>query len=210
MNAEQLALYELHSAAVNYIWTFWLLSGRGKVPECRDWPEPEKKAYDRWLDANQKTTKQRRPTMLYWLRRPHPLRAEYAIVPRTKWGVVALPGAPPPKEASDGPGKGSGPKAKVRERNVAKYFLSNFTTWTAWERPGEHVQRWYLRDGIKPAGVAPPPYEPEDYKPFDYTTWRMHCELLALVASVALLDRTEHAQHTMSSLRSWSESVAFR
>ena len=52
MNAEQLALYELHSAAVNYIWTFWLLSGRGKVPECRDWPEPEKKAYDRWLDAN--------------------------------------------------------------------------------------------------------------------------------------------------------------
>ena len=107
---------------MNYIWTFWLLSGRGKVPECRDWPEPEKKAYDRWLDANQKTTKQRRPTMLYWLRRPHPLRAEYAIVPRTKWGVVALPGAPPPKEASDGPGKGIGPKAKVRERNVAKYL----------------------------------------------------------------------------------------
>ena len=69
MNAEQLALYELHSAAVNYIWTFWLLSGRGKVPECRDWPEPEKKAYDRWLDANQKTTNQRRPTMLYWLHR---------------------------------------------------------------------------------------------------------------------------------------------
>ena len=62
MNAEQLALYELHSAAVNYIWTFWLLSGRGKVPECRDWPEPEKKAYDRWLDANQRTTNQRRPT----------------------------------------------------------------------------------------------------------------------------------------------------
>ena len=51
--------------------------------------------------------------------------------------------------------------------------------------PGEHVQRWYLRDGIKPAGVAPP-YEPGDYKPFDNTTWRMHCELLAMVASVAL------------------------
>ena len=139
MNAEQLALYELHSAAVNYIWTFWLLSGRGKVPECRDWPEPEKKAYDRWLDANQKTTKQRRPTMLYWLRRPHPLRAEYAIVPR---GVVALPGAPPPKEASDGPGKRSGPKANVRERNVAKYFLAKrgkadcgTSTWTTSECP---------------------------------------------------------------------------
>ena len=214
MNAEQLALYELHSAAVNYIWTFWLLSGRGKVPECRDWPEPEKKAYDRWLDANQKTTKQRRPTMLYWLRRPHPLRAEYAIGPRTKWGVVALPGAPPPKEASDGPGKGSGPKAKVRERNVAKYFLSNFTTWTAWERPGEHVQRWYLRDGIKPAGVAPPPYEPEDYKPFDYTTWRMHCELLALVASVALprcssTDKREKRHRCLEGVerRRWEDRV---
>ena len=35
-------------------------------------------------------------------------------------GVVALPGAPPPKEASDGPGKRGGPKANVRERNVAK------------------------------------------------------------------------------------------
>ena len=89
MNAEQLALYELHSAAVNYIWTFWPLRGRRIVARTIVarviW-------YRRWLDANKKTTNQRRPTMLYWLRRPHPLRAEYAIVPRTKWGVVALPG----------------------------------------------------------------------------------------------------------------------
>ena len=93
-------------------------------------------------------------------------------MPRTKWGVVALPGAPPPKGLSAGADKQGGPKAKVRERNVAKYFLSNFTSWTAWERPGERLQQWYLRR--------------KDYKPFDYNTWRLHCELLALEASVAL------------------------
>ena len=87
-------------------------------------------------------------------------------------------------------------------------------TSSSWVCPGEHVQRWYLRDGIKPAGVAPPPYEPEDYKPFDYTTWRMHCELLALVASVALprcssTDKREKRHRCLEGVerRRWEDRV---
>ena len=44
----------------------------------------------------------KRPCACYWLRPPHPLHDTYAILPRTKWGVLALPGAPPPKEPSGG------------------------------------------------------------------------------------------------------------
>ena len=185
MNDAQLQEYEWHSAAANFIWTLWLLRGRFAgsrrvvamhaahgCPPMRVLALSQKKAYDRWLNITALVVERKRPFTYYTLRHPHPLRHTHAIVPRTKWGVVALPGAPPPKGLSAGADKQGGPKAKVRERNVAKYFLSNFTSWTAWERPGERLQQWYLRR--------------KDYKPFDYNTWRLHCELLALEASVAL------------------------
>ena len=44
------------------------------------------------LPRTVKPSERKRPYEWYFLRRPHPLHDQYIIVPRTKWGVLALPG----------------------------------------------------------------------------------------------------------------------
>ena len=105
----------------------------------------------------------RRVAEWYFLRAPHPLHDQYAVVARQKWGVLALPGKPPPKEPTGGFDE-TCPKARARARNVARYYLSNFTAWSAFEPPK-----------------------------LDYETWKRHCEDLRQKASLGLArweDRT--------------------
>ena len=92
----------------------------------------------------------------YFLRAPHPLHEQYVVVPKTKWGVLALPGKPPPKEPTGGFDEAC-PKARARARNVARYYVANFTAWSAFEPPK-----------------------------LDYGTWKRHCEDLRQKASLDL------------------------
>ena len=48
----------------------------------------------------------------------------YIIVPRSKWGVIAHAGAPPPREPSNGQWANSR-GAQRRQRDVAMYYVSN-------------------------------------------------------------------------------------
>ena len=109
-----------------------------------------------WLDIKDSVAPavRKRPCACYWLRPPHPLHHKYAILPRTKWGVLALPGAPPPKEPSGGLDLTTR-KGKARARNVALYFVSNFTPWSAFEPPT-----------------------------LEHDEWRQHCEELRQTASL--------------------------
>ena len=70
----------------------------------------------------------------YWLRSPHPVCDSYILQPRLKWGPIALPGAPPPKEP-----KGNASK----ERAFAQYYVSNFIPWTAWDPPRLDYDWWH-------------------------------------------------------------------
>ena len=96
-----------------------------------------------WLDIKDSVAPavRKRPYACYWLRPPHPLHDTYAILPRTKWGVLALPGAPPPKEPSGGLDLTTR-KGKARARNVALYYVSNFTSWSAFEPPTLEHDKW--------------------------------------------------------------------
>ena len=98
----------------------------------------------------------RRVAEWYFLRAPHPLHDQYAIVARTKWGVLALPGKPPPKEPTGGFDE-TCPKARVRARNVARFYVANFTAWSAFKPPK-----------------------------LDYDTWKRHCADLRQKASLGL------------------------
>jgi hypothetical protein len=109
-----------------------------------------------WLDIKDSVAPavSKRPCACYRLRPLHPLHDTYAILPRTKWGVLALPGAPPPKEPSDGLDLTTR-KGKARARNVALYYVSNFTPWSAFEPPT-----------------------------LEHDAWRQHCEELRRTASL--------------------------
>ena len=108
-----------------------------------------------WFDVKDSVAPavSKRPYMCYWLSPPHPLHDTYAILPRTKWGVLALPGAPPPKELSGGIDPTTR-KSRARARNIALYYLSNFTPWSAFEPPR-----------------------------LEYDAWKQYCEVQKLVAS---------------------------
>ena len=109
-----------------------------------------------WLDIKHSVAPvvRKRPCACYWLRPPHPLHDKYAILPRTKWGVLAFPGAPPPKEPSSGLDLTTR-KGKARARNVALFYVSNFTPWSAFEPPT-----------------------------LEHDAWRQHCEELRQTASL--------------------------
>ena len=109
-----------------------------------------------WLDIKHSVAPvvRKRPCACYWLYPPHPLHDTYAILPRTKWGVLALPGAPPPTEPSGGVDLTTC-KGRARARNVAFYYMSNFTPWSAFEPPT-----------------------------LEYEAWRRHCETLREMASL--------------------------
>ena len=80
-----------------------------------------------------------RPCERYVLHAPHPLHDSHILVARAKWDTVALGGGPPPPR----PGALADDQApsKKHERFV-RYFLANFTPWSARSPPVLTIERW--------------------------------------------------------------------
>ena len=82
-----------------------------------------------------------RPAHRFVLREPHPLASTYLIFCRSKWGVPALAGRPPPSlpAAADDV---SAEKRRKGEAAFARYFVSNLVPWSAWNPPQLTFDRW--------------------------------------------------------------------
>ena len=88
-----------------------------------------------------------RPTYRYVLREPHPLASNYIIFRRSKWGVPALAGRPPPSLPSVPTGRAPTLSVGLRARRkkeaaFARYFVSNLVPWSAWNKPALTLENW--------------------------------------------------------------------
>ena len=90
-----------------------------------------------------------RPTYRYVLRDPHPLASNYVIFRRSKWGVPALAGRPPPSLPSTSTGQTStlamGLRARrKKEADFVRYFVANLVPWSAWRKPKLTLEHWRI------------------------------------------------------------------
>ena len=67
-----------------------------------------------------------RPCDRYLLLKPHPLHDTHVLVRKSKLGVPAWTGAPPPKDASAGD---EGEAAERKRTRYAQFMVANFVPW---------------------------------------------------------------------------------
>ena len=70
---------------------------------------------------------------------PHPLPKSHVLVPRTKLGVPAFAGAPPP---SDAPSLHSNSTITRKRKRFASFFVSNFVPWSIAQPPDLRYSAW--------------------------------------------------------------------
>ena len=75
----------------------------------------------------------------FLLMAPHPLHDSHILVPRTKLGVPAFAGAPPP---SDAPSLHSNSTITRKRKRFASFFMSNFVPWSIAQPPDLSYSAW--------------------------------------------------------------------
>ena len=82
-----------------------------------------------------------RPVHRFELRPPHPLARSHILVRRSKWGIAALAGAPPPSLPVE-PSPLSQRSRRKAEAAFAEYVVANLVPWSAWDPPELTIARW--------------------------------------------------------------------